>query len=173
MISKIKENQSKFILVLSIIAGALLLPSIFLLFSKNITENTLISLLINGGLIATNVLIAVFSSKGKLKNYFLIFFTLFFVILAVKYFDLVLAGKNVYVDSLTYFNYVVYLVLYIAIIVLNFVSKKNSNCKKVLYICLLVSLAFLLTGIFAGSNTYLSIFLTVFSLLTHLYLSND
>lgn len=173
MIGKIKENQNKFILVVSIIAGALLVPLVFSLFSKNLTEDTLISLLVNGGLIATNVLIAVFVSKRKLKNYFSIIFTLFFAILAVKYFDSALAGKDAYLNELTFFNCVVYLVLYITIIVLYFVSQKNSNCKKVLYICLLVSLAFLLTEIFTGSNTYFSIFLTMLSLLTHLYLSND
>lgn len=159
MIEKIKANIDKITLVLSIVAGALLVPSIIERIGSNMSEYYII-LLIEYGLLLVSNLMFVIMNKNKDKA----------LLPALILFFSALSLINVYnVIEGSFYN-VATSVLYVGIVVVYLVSLNNNKVKNALYLLMLIALAFFLASALGGGAISLSILLTGLVLFGNIYL---
>ena len=152
MREKIIEKKNIIILVASIVAGALLIPSFISLFSNNLNDIAIITLIAYGGYLATALLFIYYVCAKKE-------ITLKALILPIIIFEAASALTSVYnliVNSS--WSSIFYIALYLSVIIVSliYLGKKCDKLKYAIYILLLVCIAFNLASVFNGSTIGLS-----------------
>lgn len=166
MLEKIKSNQYKLVLILSIVAGALLVPAVFELLNDLIREYEIIRLICLGFSIAANGILIAYSLTKKKFNFNLLIAPVLVYFLA----DIL---DNLYAIMISEsFSAIAYMGLDIAIIIVYFIAMKNKKMQNVLYILWLISFAFSLTGILSSHNN-LSYMITNLTLGSIIYLNRE
>ncbi len=154
MLEKLKANRSKITFVLSIVAGALLIPSLIARLDSPLTETGVV-LLIEYLLLLTACGILILSQVTK-KALLPVATVLFYGALAF------LQVYNALSDSLSSYAMAG---LYLAVLVLFFLP----SCKKAFEITSLVAIAFFLAAALGGGVVNLSILLTSLLLAANRY----
>ncbi len=161
MLKKLENNINKIIPIIGIIACGLIMPSFLELLDNDFNEGTIFSLIQDGLMLAGNIVLIVTAFKGKKSV----------LLPAILYFS-GFATYQLYsfIENQSIMSFV-YLSLYVFVIVMLIMAfmKKALN---VLYVGLLLVIAFFISSTLSGSAFGLSCLLSAVSFTSLIYLDN-
>lgn len=142
MIEKIKNNIKYIMFLAAFVSIGLVIPSIFGLFSSEITDTSIISLLYYAGIILTNIFILIMANK-KIEE----------INITIPLLLICIAKIISYVNGIMNNQYInlVYIGLYLSILILQFI-KCNKKALFALYILLALAISFTILNVFTGSQ---------------------
>lgn len=142
MIEKIKNNIKYIMFLAAFVSIGLVIPSIFGLFSSEITDTSIISLLYYAGIILTNIFILIMANKKTEEINITIPLLLICIAKIISYVNGIM--NNQYIN-------LVYICLYLSILILQFI-KCNKKVLFALYILLALAISFTILNVFTGSQ---------------------
>lgn len=156
MKQKIIDNQNVILVIASIVAAALVVPSIIGLFGNQLNAASIIYLIVYGLYVATNAVILYLAFKKK-------DFSLKLLLIPVILFEGASLIPQIYtlINNNTW-STIFYIALYASVLIVYIVNCVKENCKLKIafYILLLICAAFNLVGLFGGSTIEFSRLLT-------------
>jgi len=169
MKEKIIANKTIIMLIASIVAAALLVPSFITYFGLNLTANVIVNL-VQAGLILATALALVFLLVYKKE---LTFQTMLIPVVLFASSQIL----NYVYNIIEFDNWasIYYLAIYTSILILYIISMVNQNkyLLYALYILLLVAIVIQLLGVFAGGMVATASFIMLVLFVINIYLLSN